>query len=279
MTIFAPNYAPAPPALESRSKRALAILGHQIQVQSGVLNIVLLLFIFVVVVAPLVVTFYLSQFLPSGILGTTGLSTFYGPIGQQVWFILLIILVSSAGAAVIARDVATKAMTMYLARPIRPIDYLGAKSGALAFWVFLGGVLPGWVGTVIVLALGYVSLPLALEAIAGYFVIGVFSITAFTGLAVFFSSLTPRSTLAGAATFGALLGSDVVMGVLSGISGKVVFLYASPVQDVLAVAAGVFGASGNSLNPWSSGVVLVGFAVAAFGLAYVRLLRTQVIAE
>ena len=186
---------------------------------------------------------------------------------------------SSTGAAIIARDVATKAMTMYLARPIRPLDYLAAKSGAAAFWVFLGGVLPGWVGSIILLALGWVSLPLALEAVAGYFAVGVFSIVAFTGLSVLLSSLTSRSTLAGAGILGSLLGSYIVMQVLSGISGKVGFLYASPVEDVLGIGAGVFGASGNSLDPWTAAGVLIGFAVAAFGLAYLRLRRTQVISE
>jgi hypothetical protein len=279
MTIFAPNYSPPPPTLEPRFRRALAIWEHQIRQQAGALNIVLLCFIFIAVVLPLVVTFYLSQFLPSGIFGSTSLATFYEPIGSELWFILLILLVSSAGAALIARDTATKAMTMYLARPIRPIDYLGAKSAALAFWVFIGGVVPGWIGTIIVLSLGYVSFPLALQALGGYLLVGIFSITAFSGIAVLLSSLTSRSTLAGAATFGALLGSTIVMGVLAAISGKSVFLYASPVQDVLAVAAAVFNASGNALDPWSAGAVLVLIAVAAFALAYFRLLRTQVISE
>jgi ABC-type transport system involved in multi-copper enzyme maturation permease subunit len=188
-------------------------------------------------------------------------------------------LVSSAGAAVIARDVATKAMTMYLSRPIRPIDYLAAKSGAVAFWVFLGGVLPGWVASIIVLALGYVPLTLALQAIGAYFAVGLFSILAFTGLAVLFSSLTPRTTLAGAGTLGALLGSYVVVAALSGISGKTVFLYVSPVEDVLAVGAAVFGVGGNPLNPGSSAVILILLALSAFGLAYFRLRRNQVISE
>ncbi|MGP8072317.1 MAG: hypothetical protein ACLPZM_04210 [Thermoplasmata archaeon] len=279
MTIFAPNYAPPPPELEPRRNRTWAILGHQIGAQSGVLNFVLLVFIFIVVIIPLVVTFYLAQFLPSGLIGSTGLSTFYAPIGEGVWFILLIILVSSAGAAVIARDTATKAMTMYLARPIEPIDYLAAKFGAVGFWVFLGGVLPGWISAIILLALGYVSLLIALQAVAGFLLVGLFSIAAFSGLSVLFSSLTSRSTLAGAGIFGTLLGAYIVMEVLSGISGKSSFLYASPANDVLAIAAGVFGVSGNPLNPWSAGAILVAVALGTFGFAYFRLLRTQVIAE
>jgi ABC-type transport system involved in multi-copper enzyme maturation permease subunit len=279
VTIFAPNYAPPPPALEPRSRRTLAIVEHQIRTQAGALNLVLLALIFIVVVLPLVLTVYLYSFVPGGILGSTSLATFYGPIGGGVWFILLILLVSSAGAAVVARDVSTRAMTMYLARPIRPIDYLAAKSAALGFWVFLGGVLPGWIGSLILLALGYVPLPLALEAIGGYFVVGVFSVTAFTGLAVLLSSLTPRSTLAGAGTLGTLLGSYIVVNVLAGGSGNTGFLYASPVEDLLAVGAGVFSVPGNPLDPWSAGAVLAILGAVVFGLAYWRLVRTQVIAE
>jgi ABC-2 type transport system permease protein len=279
MTIFAPNYSPPPPTLEPRWSRFGAILDHQIREQAGVLNILLLFFIFFAVVLPLVVTVYLRTLVPGALLGSTDLSTFYGPIGEGVWYILLALLVSSAGAAVVARDVSTKAMTLYLARPIRAIDYLGAKTSAVAFWVFLGGVLPGWVGTVILLALGYVPLLLALQAIGGYFVVGVFSVAAFTGLAVLLSSLTPRSTLAGAGTFGVLLGSYVIATVLFDVSGRTGFLYVSPVQDVLAVAQAVFGVTGGPLNPWSAAAILLGLALAALGLAYYRLLRNQVIAE
>jgi ABC-type transport system involved in multi-copper enzyme maturation permease subunit len=279
MTIFAPNYAPPPPPLESGTRRVQAILDHQVRQQIGVLNIVLLVFIYLTVVVPLVLIFYFTSFLPGPIFGQGTLSTFYEPIGGAVWYVLLILLASSAGASVIARDVATKAITMYLARPIRPIDYLAAKSGALAFWMFIGGVLPGWIAVFIVLALGYVSLFLALQAAAGYLLVGLLLIGAFSGVAVLFSSLTARSTLAGAGTFGTLLGSYIVVSVLAGVSGKATFYYASPVADVLSVGAAVFNVSGSPIDPWSAAAVLVGLALATFGLSYVRLLRNQVIAE
>ncbi|HEV2166402.1 MAG TPA: hypothetical protein VGS23_05435 [Thermoplasmata archaeon] len=279
MSIVAPNYSLPPPALEPRSRRTLAILEHQIREQSGALTWVLMAFIVIVVVLPLVLTVYLARLVPNGLAGHTTLATFYGPVGQEVWFILLILLVSSVGAALIARDVATKAMTMYLARPIRPIDYLAAKAGSVGFWVFLGGVLPGWVGTIILLSLGYVSLPLALEAAGGYFVLGCFSIAAFTGISVLLSSMTARSTLAGAGILGGLLGSYIVMELLYAISGSARFLYASPVADLLGVGAGVFGASGNPIDPWWAGTFLVVFAFVAFELTYLRLRRAQAVSE
>ncbi|HXQ95006.1 MAG TPA: ABC transporter permease subunit [Thermoplasmata archaeon] len=279
MSIIAPRYSLPPPTLEPRSRRGLAILEHQIRERYGALNVVLIVLLAIVSILPIVLNFYLEGLVGTSLLGASGRAAFFWPVGQQIWFFLLILLTSSIGAAIIARDVATKAMTMYLARPIRPLDYLAAKSGAVAFWVFLGGVLPGWIASVLVLALGYVSLPVALEAAGGYLVVGVLAIGALTGLSVLLSSLTPRSTLAGAGIFGLLLGSYLVMQVVAGISGRDGFLYASPIHDIVAVGSGVFGASESPLDPWSAGAVLAGVAVVAFVLAYRRLLRAQVVAE
>ena len=279
MSIIAPSYSLPPPPLMPRMVRALAIFEHQIREQAGTLNLFLLALLGFVGVLPLVLNFYLAGVAGVGLFGSSGLATFFWPIGQQLWFFILILLVSSAGAATIARDVSTKALTMYLSRPIRPSDYLGAKAGAIAFWIFVGSVVPGWIAAIIVLALGYVSLELAVGAVAAYLLVGLFSIAAFAGLAVLFSSLTPRSTLAGAGIFGSMLGSWVVMGVLASISGRPDFYYASPVQDVVSVAAGIFGASGDPLDPRWSGAVLVAFALAAFGIAYRRLVRAQAVSE
>ena len=279
MSISVPTYSMPPPALEPRWRRSLTILEHQIQEQTGVLNVILVILLSVVVVLPLVLTFYLQSLVGRGLFGSAGLDTFYWPVGQDGWFFLLILLASSVGAAIIARDVATKAMTMYLSRPIRPLDYLAAKTAAVAFWVFLGGVVPGWVGTIIVLALGYVSLPLALEAAAAFLLTGVFLTAAFSSLAVLVSSLTSRSTLAGAGIFGALLGSYIVLGILSGVSGQPGFLYASPIEDIRAVASAAFRATGSSLDPWSGAAVLVGFVAGSLSLTYLRLRAAQVVSE
>ncbi len=279
MTIAAPDYTMARSRLEPRPRRVLTILDHQVREQSGFLNFFLLALLLIIGIVPIVLDFYLLRNTGFGLLGATGLATFFWPIGQEIWFFLVILLVSSAGAAVVARDVATKAMTMYLAWPIRPLDYLAAKSGAVGVWIFLGVVLPGWVGSILVLALGYISLELAAQAMAAYLVVGLFAMGTFAGLAVLFSSLTPRTTIAGAGIFGSLLGAYIVLNVIARISDRTAFLYASPVNDLVGVGAGVFGATGDPLNPWSAGAILVALAVSAFALAYIRLLRTQEVSE
>jgi ABC-type transport system involved in multi-copper enzyme maturation permease subunit len=279
MTIVGPSYSMAPQRLEPHLRRVQTILTHQIREQAGVLNFFLVAILMLIGVLPITLNFYLLGATGIGLLGSSGLAAFFWPIGQELWFFLLILLISSAGAAVIARDVATKAMTMYLARPITPVDYLAAKSAAVGFWIFLGAIVPGCIGAVIVLGLGYVSLAVALEAVAAYLVVGLFAIAVFSGLAVLVSSLTPRTTIAGAGIFGSLLGSYVVLSVIAGISGRSGFLYASPVNDVVAVGAGVFGASGDPLDPWSAGAILIALAVATLALTYIRLLRTQEVSE
>ncbi|HTT25664.1 MAG TPA: hypothetical protein VMH90_01705, partial [Thermoplasmata archaeon] len=105
MSIHQPNYDLPPPPLEPRARRTYAIFEHQVLEQAGGLNLVLLALIFLVVIVPLVFTIYLERFLPPGIGGSTSLATFYGPINGGAWYFLLILLASSAGAAVIARDV------------------------------------------------------------------------------------------------------------------------------------------------------------------------------
>ena len=157
MTIRSPEYSLPPPTLLPRVSRLLAIVENEVRQRVGALNIVLLGFIFTVVLIPLVLSFYLGALLPGGT-GTSALAVFYTPIALGAWFFFLVLLVSSVGAALIAGDLATRAITLYYARPIRRSDYLVAKASAAGIWILLATVLPGVVGVVIVLSLGYVSL-------------------------------------------------------------------------------------------------------------------------
>jgi ABC-type transport system involved in multi-copper enzyme maturation permease subunit len=279
MSIHLPEYSLPPPPLEPRSSRTWAILDNQLRERARALNIVLLAFIFIVVILPLVLAFYLSGIVGPGLFGASGASTFFLPYGNAAWFFFLVLLTSSVGAAIIAGDVATRSMTLYLSRPIRTIDYLLAKAGAVGFWLMLGAVVPGCVGTIIVLSLGYASLPLALQGAGGYLLVGALSTLAFTGLALFFSSISAKSVYAGATIFGTLIGTEAVATLLSAISSQSAFLYLSPEEDLLTVARSVYGLSGDPLDPWVAGGLLLGVAVGGFFLAFFRLQRTEVVSE
>jgi ABC-type transport system involved in multi-copper enzyme maturation permease subunit len=280
VSIFLPDYSRPPPVLLPRRNRVAAILSTEIRARSRVVNYVVLAMIYLVVDVPIVFEFYFranfGAFLPSS---APTLSLFLAPFGAGPWAFFLVLLSSSVGAAIIAGDFATRAITMYFARPITRADYLVAKAGAVGFWIALGAVAPGVVGTIIVLALGYVGLPLAVEAVAAFVLVGLVTVVALTGITLFLSSLTSRSVFAGAAIFGTLVGAEAIGSVLSAVGRQSAFLYVSPIEDFGAVARGVFQAAGNPLNPWVAAGVLLGLGLVAGGLAFGRLRRAEVIAE
>ncbi len=280
MSIRPPEYDRAPPALRPRSARVRAIVEEGVRERTRALNIVLLAFIFIVVLLPLGFIFYFEATFGS-LVGSapSRLSLLDFPFELDFWMFFLILLTASVGAASVAGDRATRALTLYLARPITRTDYLAAKTGVVGIWVGLGAILPGLIGVVILLALGYLSLPVALEGAGGYLLVGLIGTGAFTGLAILLSSLTARSTVAGAGIFGSLIGVHAVVAVLSGISGQSSYLYLSPIEDVLAMAKGVFGVSGNSLDPWVAGAGMVALAGVTLGLAHELLRGAEVVEE
>jgi ABC-type transport system involved in multi-copper enzyme maturation permease subunit len=278
VTVHPPRYALPPPVLRPRSARVLAVLSAAVRERFGAVNLVLLALTYIVVLLFIVVPFYLLSLAPT-LLGSSSLATFYLPFSSQVWFFFEALLATSVGASVIAGDVANRSITMYLARPITHLDYLTAKASAVGIWMFLGAVLPGIVGTLIVLALGYVDLPTALHAAGVFLGVGILTLVLFTALAVLFSALAPRATYAGAAIFGGLVGAEIVALALHGISGQSAVLYGSLEQDLLAVAQAGFGVAGGSLDPVVAATIVVAVAAGALGLAYVRLARAEVVAE
>jgi ABC-type transport system involved in multi-copper enzyme maturation permease subunit len=280
VSIHLPEYSHPPPELLPRSQRILAIYDAQLRNRAQALNFVLLGLIAAVVLATVVLLFYLADLAPEFLgLGASSATLFFVPWNDGVWFFFLILLTSSVGAGIVAGDLATRALTLYLARPISRLDYLVAKAGAVATWVAFGAIVPPLIATFIVLSLGYTSLPIALQGFAGYLAVGLLAVAALTGVAVLLSTLSSRSALAGAGIFGTLLGSEAVAALLAAISKQASFGYLSPFQDLVAVASAAFGQSGNPLNPWAASALLVGLAVSTFALAFLRLQRAEVISE
>lgn len=279
MSIFLPDYSRPPPALLPRSARVRAILGAEVRARSGAINLILLALIHLVVVAPIVVEFYF-QGLASGFVNLgPALALFYSPFATGVWSIFLVLLATSVGAATIAGDTASRSITMYLCRPITALDYLGAKLGAVGVWIAFGAVLPGCIGSIIVLALGYVALTVALQALGAFLLAGLLGVFALGGLTILLSALASRTAFAGAGIFGVLIGSEVIATVLSDVSHHASFLYLSPLNDWAASARALFGVAGDPLDPWAAGGALVVLGAVGIVLAYLRLRRTEVVAE
>jgi ABC-type transport system involved in multi-copper enzyme maturation permease subunit len=278
MSIAPPRYALPPPVLVDRRSRWLAIVREEFVRRLRAINLVFLALIFVVVLLPVVLDFYLRSF-GLGLGGTSALSTFFEPFALSLWFVFMILLASTVGAAIVAGDFSSRAITLYLSRPITRSDYLVAKAGAVGLWLALGAILPGLVATVIVLSVGYVSLPVALSGAAGFALVGLLWTIAYTGIALALSALASRPVFAGAGIFGVLLGSEAIAQIFSAASGRHGFLYLSPEELVNAAARGAFGVSGNPIDPWISGTLLALVGVGGMLLAYARLATEEVVSE
>ena len=205
---------------------------------------------------------------------------FFTPFSIQVWFFFTVLLAASVGAGVIAGDVASRSLTMYRSRPITRLDYLAAKSGVVAAPLALAPAPRGSVAVVIVLSLGYVSLPVALQAAGAFILVGL--------LGGRFVHRARGSVLVGIA-------EDALC--RCGIFGSLVsqrdrrrrdhgdheqpgrFEYVSLDADLIAVAQPLLNAGGNPLDPWVAGGILVAFSAFAFLAAFYRSSRTEVVAE
>jgi|GEM_PF-1865429 len=278
MSLHPPRYSLAPPTLRPHASRVQVVFWATVRERLGAMNIVLLAFIFTVVLLQIIIPFYFATLVP-GLANGPELSFFYLPFASQVWFFFVVLLTASVGAGVIANDLATRSITMYLARPITHLDYLVAKAAAVAVWITIAVVAPTLLGTTIVLALGYVPLPLALQAAGAFLGVGILTIVAFTGLAVLVSSAAPKSAYAAAAIFGLLAGAEIVAFVAWTISGEPAVLYLSVEQDVLATAQAAFHVPGGVLDPTGAAAILIALGAVTFYLAWRRLATIDAVAE
>jgi ABC-type transport system involved in multi-copper enzyme maturation permease subunit len=278
MSLHPPRYSLPPPPLRPHSARVEVVLGATFRERLGALNIVLLTFIFIVVLLQIIVPFYLASLVP-GLSNGPALTLMYLPFSSQVWFFFQVLFTASIGAGVVANDVANRSITMYLARPITHADYLAAKSAAIGLWLVLAVIAPGVIGSVIVLALGYVSLWVALQAVGAFLAVGLLTLAAFTGLTLLVSAWSPRASYAAAAVFGLLVGAEVMAVTISAISGQSSVLYVSVEENVLAVAQWAFGVSGGPLDPAVAAAILAALALVTFALTYRKLASVDAVAE
>jgi ABC-type transport system involved in multi-copper enzyme maturation permease subunit len=278
VSLYPPRYSLPPPSLGPRSSRVWAVISATIRERAGGMNIALLVLTFIVVLLFIVVPFYLASLAP-GLVSGPPLSLFYLPFGSQLWFFFEVLLTTSVAAGVVAGDVANKSIFMYLSRPITALDYLTAKSVSVGFWLLLGVVLPGIVGTVLVLALGYIPLFVALQAAGTFVGLGLLTVIVFTSIGVLISALSPKTTYAGAAIFGLLVGAEVVVSAVRAITHQTGALYFSVEEDLLAIARAALGVNGFAIDAVWAGVALAMLSILALLLAYWRVAHLNVVAE
>ncbi|MGI0132087.1 MAG: ABC transporter permease subunit [Thermoplasmata archaeon] len=274
MSISPRRYAAGPTHLRGRGPRAWSILLHEVKVRFGAAMIVLMALGYAVLLITLIVDVELFSG-PSIVL-----ANFADPYRSVVWPLLVLLVVTAAGAPSIAADLGNRSITLYLSRPIHLVDYLLAKCGSIAVWVALLAIGPEIVGTILLEALGVIGAPLALEVGVVAVGLGLVTVIFFVGLSAFLSSLTSKTLHAGVAIFGLTLSLEIASSAISGVTANPQVAYLSPFTNLQSVMLAVFDTgSTTSTIPWVSAVGLVAVGILLATLAWMRLRRVEVIGE
>lgn len=275
MSISAPRYAATSAERLGRTARTLSILRNEFLRRAGLGTLLVLALAYLGVVLIVVLN---GEF--AALVGQLSLSTYEAPFNSPVWGLLILIIATTVGAGSVADDRGSRAIVLYLSRPIRLVDYVAAKASSIGAWMLLAAMGPGLVGVGMLAVLGVGSASTNLAAAAGFVATGFLAVGFFTGLALALSSLANRALYAGVAMFGLVLTLEIMAGVVSGITGNSTVLYASPITDLTSVAHAVFQVSGSSaIDPVASALLLVVVGGLLIAVAYWRLTKVEVVGE
>ncbi|MDE1820160.1 MAG: ABC transporter permease subunit [Euryarchaeota archaeon] len=280
MTIAQPRYALFDHATRSRVERVWTIFAENTRLRGLRTGPLLLVgFGFTATFVPLLLTEIFASF---GLLQGPQLSSFYQAYESPVLLIFTMLMSTMVGAGIVADDLRSKAISLYLSRPITILDYLVGKSAVVGLLLALLAILPGLLTALIVGLLGYVTATVAAEAAAVFLGVGALTVLTFTGVAVLLSTLTDRKSFSGAGIFALLFSVEIVSLILAGATRDLSFEYLSPWEDVLAVARAGFNVSttpGSTIDPLVALTVLLVLIPVLFVLAYLRLSRLEVVTD
>jgi ABC-type transport system involved in multi-copper enzyme maturation permease subunit len=276
MTVSAPRYTIGRLVREPRWKRVQVIVVEGVMRRLHALNIVLIM-IGAIFVGIEVVEFTSPTFVAVTNPGSSvGLASFASPYTSTPYLLLATLLAASAGASAIAGDVADRSITLYLSRPITPGDYLFGKGAAVGLVLAVFFLVPGVAGCLFAYLVGNVSFGLAALAMRSFVAAGAVMVVLFTTLALLLSSLTRRTIFAGAAIFGVLVSAEILAGLVGGITSSARPLYASPIEDLLAVGQSAFGVS-TAIDPTVALGIVLGIAAVSAVVAYLRVRQVEVV--
>ena len=205
------------------------------------------------------------------------LTFFYLPASNLSILFFVTLMAAIVGSGLVADDLRTMALTLYLSRPITQADYLTAKAAVLGPLVAMIAILPLAITPIVAALLGFFAWSIALHALGLSLVIG-FVLTAFyTSIALFLSSLTSRKAYAAAGIFAVTFGLTIPAQLLASAINQPALLYLSPWEDFLAVARGAFGVGGGPIDWAPALIILLGETVFASLATYVRMRALEVI--
>jgi len=183
---------------------------------------------------------------------------FEGFLTQQNFFIFIIAIY--AGAGLIANDLKTNALQIYLSKPITRRDYVMGKLGVMVFFLTLPTLLPGIL--LFLLAVIFESDAAFLEQ--NYWILGsivaysVVIILTYALIILALSSLTKSSRFAGIFFAAVFLFSQILYGILSEIFRTTRVAWVSLGMNLELVGNFFFGTVTRIQSPsWLSALILV----------------------
>lgn len=241
---------------------------------------------FALTFVPLLALMLIRLYVPVPIFAPLSLSSFaidFDNGGLSIFLFLFVLLMTTlVGSGIISDDLKTRSITLYLSRPITVLDYLAAKASVVGIFLALLCMIPGALTAILITLIGGVSATIGLEAFFAFLGVGLLMTAVFSGVGVFFSSMTDRRAFSGVAIFAVLLADDLFAAILAGVTNNVSWLYVSPWQDVLEVGQAAFSvtpAPGDHLSWGVSLAVLLGLTVALYAVVYLRLSRLEVVTD
>lgn len=207
------------------------------------------------------------------------LTFFVVPASDPAMLFFVTLLAATAGAGLIADDLDSMALTLYLSRPVTAADYLTAKAAVLGTLTSLVAILPLVLTPLLGALLGLFAWDVALEALGISILLGALLTGFFTALALFLSSLTRRRSYAAAAVFAIVFGLVGTESVLasSGAVDSAAILYLSPWEDFLAVARAAFGAPSGGIDWAPALAILLGVSILAALATWIRMRAIEVV--
>jgi ABC-2 type transport system permease protein len=198
----------------------------------------------------------------------------FGEFLIQQWLWLMIITIFG-GAGLVANDLRTGAILVYLSRPLTRRDYVLGKLGVLMLLNMSVTLVPGLLLYLIALALApdqflkwdlaWIGPAIVLQSLVMSLVMSL------VGLAV--SSLSRSARVAGIGFFGIVVGLEVARGILYAMYRRPETALMSFRASLQSLAAAVFGLSERAVSlPWFYPATVL--AVVAFGCLLV--LRSRV---
>ncbi len=278
MSISLPTYTRREIPLLSRRHRAWAIVGaglrREIRRPAAVFAIVVGTAI--TTVSSIVFVLF-APFLLRG--QPLDLSFFYIPASNSAMLFFVTLMAAIVGAGLIADDLDSMALTLYLSRPLTAADYLTAKAAILATLTSLIAILPLVITPLVAALLALFPWDIALEAMGISILLGLVLTAFFTALSLFLSSLTRRRAYAAAAVFAIVFGLLATATILSqtGTLNEPALLYLSPWEDFLAVARAAFGAPAGPIGWAPALAILLGVTVLTALATWLRMRAVEVV--